>query len=244
MPRLLLAVIASMLMVSGCSQIPNDSPSAKWFADDVDVTLATAVRTGDTAAIAELVAGGANPNAAGVEGLTMLQWSIMSDSLDGMTGLLEAGADPDLEGRGGGTPLGGAAFDGGLPFVEALLSAGANPDIRDAGSGLTPLQHACRQRDHAVFTALLNAGADPDVATSNADGAIHTCARTNAGDSLLLMLERGADPLARTSGGASFQDYYFSYPRNVLNQASLDQRLAIIAWLEAHDIPVVPEAFN
>lgn len=243
MLRLLVALLA-LLAITGCGLNAAPSGAEKWFpAPDVH-ELAVAVARGDRAAIATLVETGADPDSAGVEEITLLQFSILTSSVDGMAGLLEAGADPDKVGRGGVAPLSNAAFDGGLPFVELLLQSGADPDARATVTGSTPLKNACLQRDVPVFTALLDAGADPDAADSNSDAVIHTCARVNAGDLVLLLLQRGADPEARTSAGASFQDYYFSYPKNVLNETSVAQRVAIIQWLEDHDIPVVPEAYR
>lgn len=240
----LVVALLALLAVTGCGLAAGPSDAEKWFAEPDAQELAIAVARGDRAAIARLVDTGADPDAAGVEDLTLLQFSILASSVDGMAGLLDAGADPDKVGRGGVAPLSNAAFDGGLPFVELLLSSGADPDVRERVTGSTPLKHACLQRDVPVFTALLDAGADPDAADANSDAVIHTCARVNAGDLLLLLLQRGADPEARTSAGASFQEYYFSYPRNVLNEGSVAERAAIIAWLEDHDIPVVPEAYR
>lgn len=65
-----MAMIASLLLVSGCSTLPSDSKSATWVTTDVDVKLATAVDKGDKPAIAELTAKGADPDAVGVEGLS------------------------------------------------------------------------------------------------------------------------------------------------------------------------------
>ncbi len=243
MTRLVMALAASMLLMTACSILPGDSTSGKWFTADMDVKLATAVHRGDTQAITELISQGADPNAMGVEELTMLQWSVMTGSVDGMGGLLDAGADPDQLGRGGTSPLHDAVFDAALPLVQALLAAGADVDVERSLSRSTPLTSACQQPNAGVFAALLEAGADPDAADANADGAIHTCARTNQGALLLMMLEHGADPQAANSSGATFQDYYFNYPpKNVLNERALAERVTIISWLEDNDVPVIPAA--
>ncbi|RMB61666.1 ankyrin repeat domain-containing protein [Tessaracoccus antarcticus] len=244
MPRMVIALLTVVLTLTACGSVTGSAGGAKWFSEPHARKLATAVARGDKTTIATLVADGADPDARGTEDLTMLQWSIMSSSADGMAGLLEAGADPDLVGRDGAAPLSNAAFNRGVRFVELLLSAGADPDVRETMTGDTPLKIACLQRDAPVFMMLLEAGADPDGADENSDAVIHTCARVNAGDLVLLLLQSGADPEATTSSGASFQDYYFSYPKNVLNEASLAQRATLIQWLEDHAIPVVPQAFS
>src|SRR3546814_19376971 len=64
------------------------------FSDPVAAQLAQAAKSGDAARIRELVAGGANPNAQGDNGTTMLQWAMLQQSRTGFEALLAAGADP------------------------------------------------------------------------------------------------------------------------------------------------------
>jgi hypothetical protein len=66
--------------------------------------------------------------------------------------------------------------------------------------------------------------------------------RTNAGGFLLTLLRRGADPRATNSGGATFQDYYFGYDEQVLNDRARAERREIAAWLVANGVPLHPDA--
>lgn len=52
----------------------------------------------------------------------------------------------------------------------------------------------------------------------------------------------GANPKLENPRGDTFQDYYFSFPANILNDRARSERKQIIEWLESHDIEVVADA--
>lgn len=233
-----------IVLLAGCGLLPSATKQPAWFTSDEATALAEAVARGDEVLITKLVSDGADPNEAGTEGLTMLQWSMMANSLGGMAGLLDAGADPNRTGRDGAVPLEDAIFEESLSFVSLLLSAGANPNVRASVTGSTPLAKVCLFPRVDVLTTLLEFGADPNLVDLNDDAPLHACARTNQGALILLLLQGGADAEVTTSAGASFQDYYFTYPKNVLSDRSLAERADIIFWLEEHDIPVIDAAYS
>uniref|UniRef100_A0A0G4HHT7 Uncharacterized protein n=1 Tax=Chromera velia CCMP2878 TaxID=1169474 RepID=A0A0G4HHT7_9ALVE len=73
--------------------------------------------------------------------------------------LLEVGADLNSSHRGT-TPLCRAVSSGSLVAVQLLVDAGADPNTKEAGSSLTPLLIACRNRQFAIVYFLVSRGAD------------------------------------------------------------------------------------
>lgn len=214
----------------------------EYFTAESDIALARAVAADDVEDVRRLVGAGASVDASGKYGVTMLQFAILNNRLDPVRALLAAGADPEKVGDGGRSAVHTAAAERDPDYLDALLDAGADPNVQDA-AGSVPLISAILNASDAPFTRLMEeADLDVNLANANSDAPIHTAARTNAGRYLLMLLERGADPRASNSGGATFQDYYFSYPENVLNERAKAERREIVAWLRANGVPLHPKA--
>src|SRR5690606_24480427 len=86
---------------------------------------------------------------------------------------------------------------------------GGDPNARHGQTRAGPLAAAAGPRTDAQFRMLLEAGADPDLADRTGNTALHAAAMINAGEHVLLLLERGASPHARNAQGATFQPYFF-----------------------------------
>lgn len=213
--------------------------AGEWFSG-ADLDLAQAVESDSADQIATLVAAGADVQATGTDGMTMLQFAVRQERSDATAALLAAGADPNRTGYRGGTALESAVEQPDL--VTVLLKAGADPDVPNAVTGMTVLAQSCLAATPGSFDLLLQAGADVTIANNNGDSALHTCARTNQGAEVLRLLERGADPEARTSTGATFQDYYFAFNPEVLNPQAVNERRQIVRWLLVNGHPLVPAA--
>lgn len=180
-----------------------------------------------------------DPDTPGPDGCTLLVEAIGEQDLVSVQTLLDRGADPNRPGGGGETPVHAAAFVNDPAFLQAILAHGGDPNVRNPVTGGCPLEDALLSQNVAQHVKLLlKAGADPDLADRNHNVPLHTAARTNSGAAILLLLEAGAAPEAKNSGGASFQTYYFSIPRNALNARALAERRQIVAWLKAHDVPL------
>lgn len=119
--------------------------------------LIAAARAGDSAAVRRLLAAGAPPNTADVDGERPLPVAVAGAHLESIRLLLQAGARPDARGAAGRLPLALAAAGGQLSIVRQLLAAGANIDGRSA-NGATALHEAVRFDHPEILAELLRAG--------------------------------------------------------------------------------------
>lgn len=199
--------------------------------------LAAAVRAGDGAEVrrqAERVP----VDTEGANGETLLFEAIRLRQRDSVEALLAAGADPGRANAAGDTPVHVAAFEGDPAVLQAVIAGGGDVDARNTQTGATPLVQALLSPNGGQYAVLLDAGADPNLPDRNGDLPLHVAARTNAGGAILALLDKGARPTATNSGGASFQAYYFSYRRQLLNDRAKQERHQVVAWLKAHGIPL------
>lgn len=231
-------------VVGSCAQlgIGSERDPAEYFAEDSGRDLAAAVLAEDSDRIASLAGDGASPNTQGEGGLTMLQWAVWNDKPQALSALLDAGADPNQIGEAGDSAIHTAAFAGNPEHLVTLLAAGGDPDIQGEVTGSTPLDKAILNNIDDPVRILLESGADPNIVDKNRDGPMHTAARTNKGWAILLMLQHGADPEAQNSRETSWQDFYWGYNPDLLNDRARDERRAIIEWLDERGHDVNPEA--
>lgn len=94
-------LMCCVVLADGCSPVgqPRRSPSMTWippsgfFADPLLVRLASAVDAGDAAGVAAAVRDGADINAWGKGGHSLLYWAMARNNLAGFELLLQHGAD-------------------------------------------------------------------------------------------------------------------------------------------------------
>lgn len=233
-------LIVPMLLASGCV-FPRSYQADENFADPATAEVARAIEAGDTGRVRELLADGADPN--GGEGsLTMAKWAVAMGELESLNLLLEAGADPDGTGGDGRPLLFEAVRTRNPEYVRAVLDAGADPGQRHPGAKTYVLHEACSFPERSVVELLLPVV--PDINAVDAEGvaALSVCGVVNQGSLVLLLLENGADPLATDNMGHTFQDGYFQLDKRLLNERSINERAAVVAWLEERGIPVDPRA--
>ncbi|MEU3225193.1 HEAT repeat domain-containing protein [Streptomyces sp. NPDC006976] len=91
--------------------------------DGLGERLPAAVGGGDAAAVRDLLEKGADPDTAGVDGVSVLCAAVAAYDTAVVNALVEGGADPDLAQPDGSTPL-GRGVDGGSPDIVAAMLAG------------------------------------------------------------------------------------------------------------------------
>jgi uncharacterized protein len=173
------------------------------FTDSRTRALASAIADGNDAAVRDLVAHGADLNARGPKGDTLLTFAVFYWP-ERVPLLLELGADPNL-GSGPGTgPLYQAVVTGKTDAADALLRAGARPDVTD-DEGTPVIFHSLKLEDPRMFRLLLAHGAD----ITGHDGRAYTLLMAAAWHrhwpEAVLLLERGLDPAVVNVRGDSVQ---------------------------------------
>ena len=124
-----------------------------------DDTLAGLIQAGDRAAALEMIAAGADVNAAQGDGTTPLHWAIYKIDADLTRALLERGAQPDVINNYGSSPLAEAVKVADARLVEMLLDAGADVEVPNQ-EGQTALMLAARAGSLDVAGLLVSHGAD------------------------------------------------------------------------------------
>ncbi|MGJ7902320.1 ankyrin repeat domain-containing protein [Lysobacter sp. 1R34A] len=207
------------------------------FADPAVAELAEAVAAGDSADIRRLAAG-VDLRSHGDKNVTLLEWAVLNQSLDGLKALLEAGADPAEPGIDGGTVVHMAAMANDPAYLEVLLAHGAAPNTPHGENGSAPLSAALMGERSAQFHRLLEAGANPNHADRLGNTALHVAGKINQPNRALELLQAGADADARNRQNVTFQRYLFMTPPGLLNAQTRQDREALVAWLREHGVAV------
>jgi len=237
LPRLRALVCALLILTSanGCAQ-PSMNNDAYSTNPELSA-LIDAVRRGDAAEIRRQLEQ-IPADSVGSDGETLLTQAIRVGKVESVEALLQGGADPDLANARGDTAVHLAAFEGDPEVLAAVLENGGDVDAKNTKTGATALMQALLSRDADQYAVLLDAGADPNLADKNGDAPLHVAARTNHGAAILRLLEKGAMPEAKNARGVTFQDYYFDYRSELLNERAKDERRKIVAWLKQHNVPL------
>ncbi len=161
-----------------------------------DAPVADAAMQGDLATVRDLLAGGADVNAAQGDGMTALHWAAERGDPALAEMLLYAGATIAPVTRiGGYTPLHVAARTGSDQVARLLLDAGADPGAAAPGTGTTPLHLAAGAGDAALVAELLERGADPDAREGGWDQTpLIFAASMNRAEAIRALLAGGAAP--------------------------------------------------
>src|SRR5262245_18464260 len=165
-----------------------------------DSPVADAARRGDVNAVRELLARGADVNAAQGDGMTALHWAAERGDGQMVDVLLKAGASVRATTRNGAyTPLHLGARAGQATVVKALLEAGSDPEATTSSGGARPLHFAALSGDPATVTALLDKGANPDGREGEwGQTPLIFAAASNRAEVIKVLIQRGADPSLAT----------------------------------------------
>jgi ankyrin repeat protein len=121
--------------------------------------LLEASRENNLAEIRRLLSVGAEIEAKGDDGHTLLHWASRRGHSQVVIELLDHGAQIEAKGNDSSTPLHLACYNGHVTIVNELLSRGANTEAKDR-YGDTPLHDASRIEHVAIVKALRNGGAN------------------------------------------------------------------------------------
>ena len=148
---------------------PSKTKARDRSRQEASEQLFMAAQRGDGAAVARLLAAGADPDFSvarrhpsgdgEVIEATALHVAAARDRLEAARLLLEAGADPSLA-VGGVTPLMAAAGGGHPEVLRLLLARGAAVDAADSNTGGTAFHCACCYNQAGCAEALARAGCD------------------------------------------------------------------------------------
>lgn len=239
---LLVALVAGAAVLAAVTFNGRDAAADDTFFDPQTIALANAVKAGDEEEMARLVDAGANPNAQGKDGMTLLQWEILREGFKGIRPLVRLGADPSAIGMGGDTAMHLAARYRSNLYLKELVALGGDVNAVDGNMGGTPIYAAlmANRQDNVDF--LLANGARLDVADRSGDTPLHVAAAINDFDNVMRFLELGADPFATDKSGTTFQRLIFVTEPSRLNFNASRRRADIIAFLKAKNIPLDPLA--
>jgi ankyrin repeat protein len=124
-------------------------------------TLADAAEQRNPALIRQLLATGADVNAAQVDGMTALHWAVYNDDAETARLLVRSRANVNATNRYGVPPLFLACTNNNATLVRLLLDAGANANASLPG-GETVLMTAAKVGNLEAVKALLARGANPN----------------------------------------------------------------------------------
>jgi len=112
--------------------------------------------------------------------------------------LLQDGADPNYRPRAATCLLHLTTKNHDSFWLRAVLKHGGDPDLLDTGHpyapDISPLFSAIFARQHENVRLLLAAGADPNFVTRRGDMPLLATQNTNNWNTVLLLLDSGADP--------------------------------------------------
>ena len=188
-------VLAILCSTSGASAVTAGDQAA-----GSGDTLHSAAERNDTAAMAALIAGGADVDAGDYRGITPLHRAASHNSYEAAELLLDngAGLDPIAESEGVRfTPLVTAVAAGSVEVTVLLISRSAGPDMPPNEGGITLLHMAADSNDPRIASALVAAGLDPNARTAKGSTPLHLAAQKAAHETAALLLDAGAEPDAR-----------------------------------------------
>lgn len=211
-----------------------------YFSDGPTLALAEALMANDEPGMRALIANGADIDAKGIDGMTLLQWQVQRGDYGRVRRLLALGSDPDIVGWGNETAIHLAAFRDNPAMLEVLLDGGADPNAPGLRMGRTPIFNALAAKNDRNVELLIERGSDISYRDSSGSTLLHYTARTNYFEYVLRFIELGADPVAVDDLGATFQPAFFRTDPSIMNASALDIRRRVAEILVSRGIELDP----
>ena len=184
--------VVSVIVLAACLCLPGGSVAQ---ATNDATLLHRSAHQGDAPAVARLLDGGGEVDAATRHGVTPLALATANGHAAVVETLLGAGADPNRASPQGETPLMVAARTGVVGSVTALLrhGAGAGVDAREGWRGQTALMWAAAEGHAAVVAPLVTAGADIDARSDGGFTPLAFAVRAGHAGAVEALAKAGAD---------------------------------------------------
>lgn len=203
--------------------------------------LMEAAWKGHTDVVRQLLAAGADPNAADVtdqDVTTALDCAVCGSHNEAALLLLNAGASANLAGDADSTPLWHAVSYGcSGSVVDALLKHGARFDPRTL-YGKQLLYDAARSADGSGLLHLLDRGGDVRMRNDDGDTLLIEAASAGNSRTVRALIERGAQVNAQDTDGATALRWAKTWRHRFRAKGASDRDLAgltaVIALLKAH----------
>jgi len=222
---------ALLLFRRGAGPTPASRAASLPEASRTPLDAAAAVEAGDSRRLEELLSGGADPNAAGDDGLILVQRAAWAGRPDVAKLLVAKGADLFRRDAFGLTPAERALAEGRCDVAMLLVPKEPVPAAEDGrtylhraaeggcagavkalvgrgaavdatdAAGLTALHVAALAGRGDVLAALLSAGASTTKAAGDGRSALHLAALAGRADAVKALLAKGADPNAKDAAG-------------------------------------------
>jgi ankyrin repeat protein len=202
--RVVVATIAALILCTGCSRllsgVTKRRQQAKLSLLNADLGLAAC--DGDIKKVQNLLNSGANVNATGVEGSSVLTGAEACKRHDDPTRvqlvelLIAKGAEVSHQDRSGATALMYAARNGDTQAVNALLRSRARVNLADNDGETALMKAAASSCDEDTVRALLNAGADLNARDHKGRNALesfrssYACPESKVGDLLKMETQK------------------------------------------------------
>jgi uncharacterized protein len=212
MTRLIL-ICLSFVIVSGCSTQDlalhrlNRMKAAAYFDTQPQIDLADAITKSDTNKMQVLIAGGADVNYLGSEGMRPLFWALAKQNITAFRFLLNNGADPNVvavrEQSSAESALTLAAIMDNSEYLQELLAHGANPNLPIASWRETAIYNAILNERTNNISILLKNGADIDWKDASGTTPLDHAIGMTSFRMALFLYRAGANPLIKNNSGSS-----------------------------------------
>ncbi len=201
-----------------CISVKAGAPKASdYFQTKPQLELAIAAGKGQTNKIDALLKSGADVNARGNYGMTVLLWCFLQQNKNAFEFLLEHGADPNIQmeanapdlgevlGLGGTSVMDLAPRDKDTWYLDQVLKHGGNPNLVNPVSKRTPIYWvmlSIRQENLKNMEMLIAAGAQVNFQDGQRGYTpLMFAAISDRYDMAYALLEAGADPTLKDIRG-------------------------------------------